>query len=125
MIDVAEVRDLCADLADNGPGRSGAYELELRCKAARILPAMLDEVERLRGELDNAKSSLDISRVNVRNVADGYGEALKILADTRSALADAVELAGEAIAQHGPDDYFTAKNQWTERLSALKSKVGP
>lgn len=51
MINVAEVRELCADLADNGPGRSGAYELELRCKAARILPAMLDEVERLRSAL--------------------------------------------------------------------------
>ena len=66
MIDVDDVRGLCADLADNSTGRSGAYELELRCRAARLLPAMLDEVERL-----------------------------------RAALAEAVELAGEAIAQHG------------------------
>ena len=54
MINVAEVRELCADLADNGPGRSGAYELELRCKAARLLPAMLDEVERLKKLVDEA-----------------------------------------------------------------------
>ena len=43
----------------------------------------------------------------------------------KAALAEAVELAGEAIVQHGHDDYFTAKNQWTERLAALKSKVAP
>jgi len=43
----------------------------------------------------------------------------------RAALAEAVELAGEAIAQHGADDYFTVKNQWAERLAALKAKVAP
>ena len=43
----------------------------------------------------------------------------------KAALAEAVELAGEAIVQHGHDDYFTAKNQWTERLAALKSNGAP
>lgn len=52
--EIKAARELCADLADNGPGRSGAYELELRCKAARLLPAMLDEIERLHNLLDSA-----------------------------------------------------------------------